>query len=105
MNTISLNHLWSYLQGLSLTASNQRWLGERLIEASYTAEKSILKTTDNNATQHIHSKGLSDEQLAELLASYPALTDADFPEISESEYSDYLNNKKGYITKGLEKWL
>lgn len=34
MNTVSLNNLWSYLQGLSLTASNQRWLGERLIEAS-----------------------------------------------------------------------
>jgi hypothetical protein len=34
MNAVSLNHLWSYLQGLSLTASNQRWLGERLIEAS-----------------------------------------------------------------------
>jgi hypothetical protein len=34
MNTVSLNHLWGYLQGLSLTASNQRWLGERLIEAS-----------------------------------------------------------------------
>ena len=39
MNAISLNNLWSYLQGLSLTASNQRWLGERLIEAS--AERSI----------------------------------------------------------------
>ena len=36
MNAISLNHLWAYLQGLSLTASNQRWLGERLIEASST---------------------------------------------------------------------
>ena len=34
MNAISLNNLWSYLQGLSLTACNQRWLGERLIEAS-----------------------------------------------------------------------
>ena len=34
MNTISLNNLWSYLQGLSLTASNQRWLAERLIAAS-----------------------------------------------------------------------
>lgn len=36
MNAISLNNLWSYLQGLSLTASNQRWLGEKLIEASAT---------------------------------------------------------------------
>ena len=34
MNAVSLNNLWSYLQGLSLSASNQRRLGERLIEAS-----------------------------------------------------------------------
>ena len=34
MNAVSLNNLWSYLQGLSLSASNQRWLGEKLIEAS-----------------------------------------------------------------------
>ena len=40
MNTVSLNHLWSYLQGLSLTASNQRWLGERLIEASTSSTPS-----------------------------------------------------------------
>ena len=38
MNTVSLNHLWSYLQGLSLTASNQRWLANHLIEAAETAE-------------------------------------------------------------------
>ena len=47
MNTISLNNLWSYLQGLSLSASNQRWLGERLIEASEshsaTSEEAKLK--------------------------------------------------------------
>lgn len=33
MNVLSMNNLWSYLQGLSLTASNQRWLAERLIKA------------------------------------------------------------------------
>ena len=43
MNTVSLNHLWSYLQGLSLTASNQRWLSERLIEASVTARTKPVK--------------------------------------------------------------
>ncbi len=32
MNAISLNNLWSYIQGLSLTANNRRWLAERLIE-------------------------------------------------------------------------
>ncbi len=39
MNTVSLNHLWSYLQGLSLTASNQRWLANHLMEAAESAEK------------------------------------------------------------------
>ncbi len=38
MNTVSLNHLWSYLQGLSLTASNQRWLATHLMEAAASAE-------------------------------------------------------------------
>ncbi|MBO4719829.1 MAG: hypothetical protein J5658_08160 [Prevotella sp.] len=31
MNAVSLNNLWSYLQGLSLTASNRKWLAEKLI--------------------------------------------------------------------------
>jgi hypothetical protein len=44
MNAISLNNLWSYLQGLSLSASNQRWLGERVMEAS--AAKSITEVDD-----------------------------------------------------------
>lgn len=32
MNAVSMNNLWIYLQSLSLTASNRRWLAERLIE-------------------------------------------------------------------------
>ena len=36
MNAVSLNNLWTYLQGLPLTASNQQWLGERLFEVSAT---------------------------------------------------------------------
>ncbi len=27
-----MNNLWNYLQGLSLTASNRKWLAEKLIE-------------------------------------------------------------------------
>jgi hypothetical protein len=34
MNALSMNNLWNYIQGLSLTASNQRWLAERLLESS-----------------------------------------------------------------------
>ena len=39
MNAMSLNNLWSYLQGLSLTASNQRWLASHLMEAAESVEK------------------------------------------------------------------
>ena len=39
MNAISLNNLWSYIQGLSLTSNNQRWLAQRLIEASSAKTK------------------------------------------------------------------
>ena len=44
MNAISLNNLWTYLQGLSLTASNQRWLASHLMEAADSAEKKQQKT-------------------------------------------------------------
>lgn len=43
MNAISLNNLWSYLQGLSLTSSNQRWLAEHLIEEAERTEDGIRK--------------------------------------------------------------
>ena len=40
---MSLNHLWTYLQGLSLTSSNQRWLANHLIEAAENAENENRK--------------------------------------------------------------
>jgi hypothetical protein len=103
MNAISLNNLWIYLQGLSLSASNQRWLGERLIEASKAAK---CKSADV-AIRRVHKrkKALSDAELAEQLAQYAPLTDADFPEVSAEGYASFAKNHSGRITKGLEKWL
>ena len=43
MNAFLLNNLWNYLQGLSLTASNQRWLAGHLMEAAECAEKQQQK--------------------------------------------------------------
>lgn len=100
MNAISLNNLWTYLQGLSLTASNQRWLGERLIEASAATEAQVV-----GAHVRKHQRGLSDEELAERLAQYAPLTDADFPALSEEDYACYMKNHSGRIIKGMEKWL
>ena len=44
MNTISMNNLWNYLQGLSLTASNRKWLAEKLTEpqsSTHTSDEKI----------------------------------------------------------------
>ncbi len=52
MNAVSLNNLWNYLQGLSLTASNQQWLGERLIEASKADEERNSPTARSYGKRH-----------------------------------------------------
>ena len=48
MNAVSLNNLWSYLEGLSLTASNRKWLAEKLIAPveEQTATPPMLQTWD-----------------------------------------------------------
>ena len=32
MNSVSMNNLLTYLEGLSLTASNRKWLADKLVE-------------------------------------------------------------------------
>ena len=102
MNAIALNNLWNYLQGLSLTASNQRWLGERLIDASTVSKTTAAK---HRAHANRRSRGLTDEQLAECLSQYAPLTDSDFPELDKDTYSNFAKSNSGRIAKGLEKWL
>jgi len=103
MNAIALDNLWNYLQGLSLSASNQRWLGERLIEASNAAKTRPADMAVGRAGTR--RKALSDAELAERLAQYPPLTDADFPEVSAAEYANFAKRHCGRVAKGLEKWL
>ncbi len=52
---MSLNNLWSYLQGLSLSASNKRWLAEHLYEAAEA------ETTQQEMLQK--ARALTEEQL------------------------------------------
>ncbi len=69
MNAVSLNNLWSYLQGLSLSASNQRWLGERLIEAAredkdikkVNQQEAMVKDTLPRAFEELHAGGVYDD--------------------------------------------
>ena len=46
MNAIALNNLWTYLQGLTLTASNKRWIADHLYEqVQQEEEEAVLPYT------------------------------------------------------------
>ncbi len=50
MNAISLNNLWSYLQGLTLTANNKKWLADHLYEAA-KVEKTAAQSKEETLAQ------------------------------------------------------
>lgn len=38
----SVEHLWTYIQSLSLSKANRKWLSEKLIESVYTDESPTM---------------------------------------------------------------
>lgn len=65
----------------------------------------LLRKQVGKRQRHSRRQALSDEQLAMQLSQYTPLTDADFPELSKSDYDHYIRSTSGRITQGLEKWL
>lgn len=58
MTTVALNNLWSYLQGLSLSQKDRRWLANKLVESTEddakTAEqKEYVKETLTRALKEV----------------------------------------------------
>ena len=46
MNALSLNSLWSYLQSLSLTTSNKKWLADHLYEEVRSEQEAAAKSAN-----------------------------------------------------------
>ena len=44
MNTLSLHHLWDYLQSLVLTSNNKKWLAGHLYASAQNQEHPGLST-------------------------------------------------------------
>ena len=49
MTTVAMNNLWNYIEGLSLSARNRKWLAERL--TNYDTKKA-----DNVITPELQAK-------------------------------------------------
>ena len=47
MTTLAIYKLWSFLQSLPLTASNERWLAERLLESANAKSVTTVKKQEN----------------------------------------------------------
>ena len=63
MTSVAMNNLWSYIQGLSLSARNQKWLAERLQEASQkAASKAKKKETLISKEEYFRSLDEAEEQ-------------------------------------------
>ncbi|MBR6141523.1 MAG: hypothetical protein IKQ37_07160 [Bacteroidaceae bacterium] len=103
MNAIQLNGLWGYLQGLSLTASNQRWLGERLIEQAKKEEHLMEKASQTRRVFKVRRRSAcspSDEELAARFAG------KNVPQIPEDpEWRHVIDANTGKTIKPIEKWL
>lgn len=66
-----------------------------------------LKTCLGTANTRIlpHHGGLTDEALAEVLKSFPPLTQEAFPELSKTDYFDMVRSQTGRLPQELGKWL
>ncbi|MBP5770570.1 MAG: hypothetical protein J6W75_04325 [Bacteroidaceae bacterium] len=89
MNALSLNSLWSYIQSLTLTTSNKKWLADHLYEAveeetqAAKAGKRLQITADDLV--------LSADMLDPVKDITPLPADYDFEKVRK----DYLMQKYG----------
>ena len=93
MTTLAIYKLWSFLQSLSLTASNERWLAERLLESANAKSVTTVKKQENAWANY----QLSPEILKMMLKNRKQVSDAIDDSLYESleekyKYPDRLKN-------------
>lgn len=54
MGTVSINNLWNFIQGLSLTAGDRKWLAGKLLEPS-NADVAVSDETTEDVGGYIIS--------------------------------------------------
>ena len=78
-------------------SAEQKLMEEQISMVREAAKRPIVTDDDNPE--------LTDEQLAERLSQYAPLADSDFPDLSKSDYENYVRSNSGRISKELKKWL
>ena len=81
MTTFALNNLWSYLQGLSLSKSDRKWLAEKL-----------LTTTDDDA-ETIRLQNYVKESLYRALDEVESAKRGESKLMTDDEFMQSLKNE------------
>ena len=104
--TIPLEGIMTFLNSMSLSAQNKRWLGEHLIEQAAKEESMADDAPHTKRVAKVKRRvnSPSDEELERRMTN-PA--PARFPEtdISCSEIKGIIDANSGRLIKGLERWL
>ncbi len=95
MNSISLNNLWSYLQSLTLTANNKKWLADHLYEAAREETEADRKGKKLEQLNGI-PLATSENELPEIVQSLIGIADA----VDE----DDINGREAYYTHLAQKY-
>ena len=89
MNSISLNNLWTYIQGLTLTPSNRKWLADHLYES--VKEEELTANSKERLQLTSEDLILSPEMLEPVKDITPLPQNFDF----DKARTDYLMQKYG----------
>ena len=87
---LSMENIYRMLS--SLSDSNKRWLADHLY-------------ADLEAKSAINSRALSDEELAQRLAAFPAWDESEHADLSAINYSAYKPYRSQTTTNAIAKWL
>lgn len=87
---LSMENIYRMLS--SLSDSNKRWLADHLY-------------ADLRAKSAIKSSALSDEELAQRLAAFPAWDESEHTDLSTIDYSAYKPYHSQATTDTIAKWL
>ena len=102
--TIPLEGILTFLDSMTLSIQNKRWLGEQLMAQAMKEEKGrSMCATHTKRVSKVRRRSASSPSDAELDVRFAGL---EMPEIpADPEWSQVINSNTGKTIKPIEKWL
>ena len=103
MTTVPIEGIMTFLNSMSLSTQNKRWLGEHLIEQAIKEESMTNNAPSRKRVVRMRRQSVNTPTDAELEARFSGKEMPPMPE--DPDWSQVINANKGKIIKPIEKWL